>query len=242
MSPSCRLLPYETATGAVNMAADETLLEAALAGTASLRCYGWTAPTVSLGYFQPAKVWRDDPLLQGLPMVRRPSGGETLVHHHELTYCLALPAGPPWQDRRSWAERMHGVIMAALESLGVSTEPALREEAGPSHLCFQHPTPGDVLVAQAKVVGSAQRKRRGALLQHGAVLLATSPWAPRLPGIRELTGLELRAEEVHRAMTRALASHAGWELNAQDWTAAERQRVLDLAAQRYVLPSWNAKR
>ena len=107
------------------------------------------------------------------------SGGETLVHHHELTYCLALPAGPPWQDRRSWTERMHALIMTALATLGVSAQTTLQEEAVKSDLCFQHPTPGDVMVGRAKIVGSAQRKRRGALLQHGAVLLASSPWAPR---------------------------------------------------------------
>ena len=48
-----RVLPFAVADGPHNMAADEVLLEGALAGVASLRCYGWTTPTVSLGYFQP---------------------------------------------------------------------------------------------------------------------------------------------------------------------------------------------
>ena len=87
-----RLLPFAEAGGAHNMAADETLLEAAGAGQASLRFYGWSAPTVSLGYFQPHNVHISDPLLANLPYVRRPTGGATLVHHHEMTYALALPA------------------------------------------------------------------------------------------------------------------------------------------------------
>ena len=47
-------------------------------------------------------------------------------------------------------------------------------------LCFQHLTPGDLLLQGAKVVGSAQRRHRGALLQHGGILLAASPHAPEL--------------------------------------------------------------
>ena len=69
----CRLLPFAVADGARNMATDETLLESAVAGVASLRLYGWSQATVSLGYFQPEMVRRTE-LLAPLPFVRRPSG------------------------------------------------------------------------------------------------------------------------------------------------------------------------
>ena len=72
---SIRLLPFATADGAHNMAADEVLLESAVAGVASLRFYTWTPATVSLGYFQPVRVRDDDARLAALPFVRRPSGG-----------------------------------------------------------------------------------------------------------------------------------------------------------------------
>src|SRR5262245_26411902 len=91
--PHVRLLPYAVADGPHNMAADEALLGSAVAGTASLRFYGWSPPTLSLGYFQPEGVRRRDARLAGLPYVRRPSGGRTLVHDRELTYALALPPG-----------------------------------------------------------------------------------------------------------------------------------------------------
>ncbi len=99
-----RLLPFATADGPHNMAADESLLEAAIAGAASLRFYGWSVPTLSLGYFQPQSVRLADSRLTGLPWVRRPTGGAALVHHHELTYAVALPAGRPWQApvNRGW--------------------------------------------------------------------------------------------------------------------------------------------
>src|SRR5262245_26530345 len=92
-----RLLPYAIADGPHNMAADETLLEGAGRGVASLRFYGWSEATLSLGYFQPARRRFDAERLASLPFVRRPSGGDALVHHHELTCALALPAGRPWQ-------------------------------------------------------------------------------------------------------------------------------------------------
>ena len=90
---ACRLLPFAVADGPHNMAADETLMASAAAGVASLRFYGWPEATLSLGYFQAEKLRLCDPRLAGLPFVRRPSGGATLIHHHELTYCLALPVG-----------------------------------------------------------------------------------------------------------------------------------------------------
>ncbi len=70
-----RLLPFSVADGPHNMAADEVLLEAADAGLASLRFYGWSAPALSLGYFQPHTDHFRDPLLVKLPYVRRSTGG-----------------------------------------------------------------------------------------------------------------------------------------------------------------------
>src|SRR5262249_21106303 len=106
---TCRLLPYALADGPHNMAAHAVLLEAAAQGVASLRFYGWSAATPSLGYFQSERLRHADPRLAELPYVRRPSGGATLVHHHEVTYALGLPAGSLWQTGESWLRRMHAI-------------------------------------------------------------------------------------------------------------------------------------
>jgi lipoate-protein ligase A len=242
--PVCRFLPYTVADGPHNMAADEVLLEAALRGTASLRFYGWTTATVSLGYFQPERVRRDDPRLASLPYVRRPSGGGTLVHHHEITYAFGLPAGPPWQTGESWLARMHGLIAAALAQLGVTAKPHVPDRDAPfqGFLCFQHFTPGDLLLGPGKVVGSAQRRHRQALMQHGSILLAASPHAPMLPGIRELSGLRLTIADTCAALEQAWTRQTGWPLQPGDWTVAERQRLEELAAGKYGRDEWNRKR
>jgi lipoate-protein ligase A len=239
-----RLLPYAAAGGARNMAADEALLESACRGSASLRFYGWDGPTVSLGYFQPARLRQGDPLLAGLPCVRRPSGGATLVHHHELTYALALPAAAAGPAGPAWLRRMHRILADALRALGVEVTSHLPRpgEQFPGFLCFGHLAAGDLLLGPNKVVGSAQRRRRGALLQHGAVLLARSPHAPALPGIRELAGRQLDVPAVCDAVRRAFEERTRWKVAESDWTESERQSAEALERDKYATDAWNARR
>ena len=109
-------------------------------------------------------------------------------------------------------------------------------------LCFLHQTPADLLVGGAKVVGSAQRKQRGALMQHGGILLAASPASPQLPGIAELTGRRLTPQEVAAAVARRFGRATGWAVEPGDWSDAERRRIAELVVTRYTQPAWNGKR
>ncbi|HEV3083672.1 MAG TPA: biotin/lipoate A/B protein ligase family protein [Gemmataceae bacterium] len=240
----CRLLRFTVADGPRNMAADEVLLESAGTGVASLRFYGWSKATLSLGYFQMEALRKRDPRLAELPFVRRPSGGATLVHHHELTYGLALPAAQPWQTADSWLCRMHTIIASALAERGVTTTPQAAASAPPfrGDLCFQHFAAGDLLISSAKVVGSAQRRQRGALMQHGSILLAQSPYTPALPGIRELSGRDFGAEEIAEAVQESFTRSTGWRLVPGGWTGAELDRIEHLAMAKYAQDHWNRKR
>lgn len=238
-----RLLPDVVADGAWNMAADDALLESASAGVASLRFYGWEPPTLSLGYFQPAEPARAWGKLGELAWLRRPSGGAALVHHHELTYALALPAGPAWQTAdRSWPVRWHRLIQAVLAELGIATQLCEEERRFGDVLCFLHHTPGDVLLGACKVVGSAQRKGRGALLQHGGILLAQSPHTPILPGIVELTGRSVRPAELQALLVEQISQATGWAIEPDDWTPAETAFIPSRQTSRYQAAAWNAKR
>jgi lipoyl(octanoyl) transferase len=244
----CRDLPLETWDGPRNMAADEVLLESAGQGIASLRLYAWLKATLSLGYFQSEKLRHLDPRLAQLPFVRRPSGGDTLVHHHELTYTLALPAGPPWQDknekpsaRLTW---MHTIIAAALQEFEIITKLAMDtgEERFTGILCFQHVAPGDLILGTAKIVGSAQRRYRGALLQHGGVLLARSPHTPDLPGIQNLTGKNVTIPNLARAIRSHFSQITKWILQPDPWTKEEMERIHSLVQSKYTQARWNCKR
>jgi lipoate-protein ligase A len=242
MSLRIRLLPFATGDGSSNMAADEALLASALDGTASFRCYGWSCATLSLGYFQRAAPALAYPGLAGLPWIRRPTGGSALVHHQELTYALALPAGTAWQPRTgNWGCRFHELIRAVLAGLGIETHLCQQEQKKSDVLCFLHHTPGDLLLGSCKVAGSAQRKRRGALLQHGGILLAQSSFTPELPGIAELSGIRLSASTLQDGLVAALNCASGWQVEQDDWTARERQ-FIDDALSRYGSADWNNRR
>ncbi len=175
--------------------------------------------------------------------MRRPTGGAALVHHHELTYALALPAGSPWQTRgESWLARMHAIIAEALVGWTAGAESVVEESKYGEILCFLHHTPGDLRIGRAKVVGSAQRRRHGALLQHGAVLLAASSFTPNLPGVAELAGRLPDAGAVAAAIADCFIRRTGWRLEPSDWTEGERSRIDALTAEKYSHPAWNAKR
>jgi lipoyl(octanoyl) transferase len=243
-TPHCRLLPFAPRPGPENMAADEVMLEAVGRGLASLRFYTWSEPTLSLGYFQAAAQRLVDPRLAGVAWVRRPSGGAAILHHHELTYCLALPAGPPWQTKANWICRAHEFIATALQSLGASSQPVGcgEERKLGEFLCFLHQTPGDLLMSDCKIAGSAQRKARGALMQHGSILLAQSPHAPALPGIAECGRVHVIAEELAGRIAATWQRALSWELAPADFTVDESRRIAEIAAEKFRSAGWNEKR
>ena len=236
-----RLLPFAKLPGVEQMAADDALLStAADAGVASLRFYAWAEPTLSLGYFQPAAARHT---LPPLPWVRRATGGAALVHDRELTYALALPAGAAWQPAgQSWLCRVHHGIQEALAGLGAATEAVVcgRERKLGDVLCFEHQTAGDLVSGAAKVVGSAQRKSRGALLQHGGILLRRSEFTPGLPGLFELTGVALDPEALAARLAATFAT--AFAVTPGDWTPAELAARGRLAAEKYGNAAWSEKR
>ncbi len=238
-----RWFPFSRHDGAYNMAADDVLLDAAATqGLASLRFYGWTPATVSLGYFQPAVVLREEKTLQQLPWVRRPSGGKTLVHHHELTYALTLPPG----FQPGWMVRMHQrVILPALERLGLAGKIGVVDKetaAAGEFLCFKQETLGDLSCAGHKVVGSAQRKHRKALLQHGGDSACAERTCDRLPGIKELTGLELSVEELLREILGLIQLETGWHAKQAQWSPGEMNAIREKMLEQYGTNVWNEKR
>lgn len=245
--PSVRLLPFAAASGPLNMARDEALLHSAAdRGVASLRFYTWAEPTLSLGYFQPAADRLTDAALSQMAWVRRATGGAAIVHDppHEVTYALALPPGDEWQPRgESWVCRMHYVVRDALKGLGVHARAVVcgeERKLGPV-LCFRHQTPGDLTVDGHKVAGSAQRKWKGALLQHGSVLFNRSPLAPTLPGIAELSGKGL-THAFRWPVVGEFANQTGWAVEPGDWTADEVADAGRIAAEKFASPEWNEKR
>jgi lipoate-protein ligase A len=240
-----RLIPLETNSAEMAMALDEVLLEGAAAGMPSLRFYQWASPTVTLGYFQPYSVAAG---FSGLPVVRRPTGGDLLVHDHELTYALALPNSLVPTKAEELACLIHRVIARSLNARGVSTtcQPVkgkLQIAGAPEGvLCFLHPAAGDVLAGGFKVVGSAQRRSRGGLLQHGSILMKASDHARWLKGIGEVSGTDLDVEELARSLGTEIPLALSLGHSGRPWSGEEKKRALQLVTERYGSVDWNRRR
>lgn len=191
--PGRLLVEPEPRAGAWNMAFDEALLEAAIRrGETTLRVYRWAEPTLSLGYFQKTLSADLPAALRRLPIVRRLTGGGAILHDQEWTYSCSLPKGHRLTaNPEVLYEAAHLALIRALASHGIAA--AMRgttaHAADRAFLCFLRGDPRDVLFADRKVVGSAQRRRRGAVLQHGSVLLRASPLAPEASGLWDLAGV-----------------------------------------------------
>src|SRR5712691_743536 len=174
-----RLLLDPPAAGAWNMAVDEVLLDGVAAGTSppTLRFYEWKPPCLSLGYFQPFDVVDVDGCRAlGVEVVRRPTGGRAILHDRELTYSVALPASVLGQDGGVLPSyyRLSLALQDGLRRLGVPATLA-PESAGSSAahgpVCFDRPSAHEILLHGRKLVGSAQMRRGGGLLQHGSILI-----------------------------------------------------------------------
>jgi lipoate-protein ligase A len=160
--------------GPDNMALDAALmLRARQTGDTVLRVYGWSEPTLSFGRNQRALGAYDAGTVAraGLGVVRRPTGGRALLHHREITYSVTAPLGEPLG---STYHRINALLVNALARLGVPAEVAAPE--GPSRAptgtpCFAEPAQGELVVRGRKLVGSAQWRDEGALLQHGSILV-----------------------------------------------------------------------
>jgi lipoyl(octanoyl) transferase len=175
-----RLLVDAPADGAWNMAVDEVLLDGVAAGTTppTLRFYEWMPPCLSLGYFQPFDVVDVDGCrARGIEVVRRPTGGRAILHDRELTYSVALPASVlghdggvlPSYHRLSLALQQGLLWLGVPANLAPESAATGSAEHGPA--CFDRPSAHEILLNGRKLVGSAQMRRGGGLLQHGSILI-----------------------------------------------------------------------
>lgn len=204
------------------MAVDEALAETVRSGGPPvLRFYRWAPVCLSLGRNQPARGRYDLEQLRarGIEVVRRPTGGRAVLHDRELTYAVVLPAGQFSSPRAAYAAINRGLV-DGLRRLGVPArlQPRMGTRAPTPSLvpCFNDPTEGEVVAAGRKLLGSAQRRDRGVLLQHGSLPLQGDAAA----AVRELV-LPLAATPTRSTLP-----------------AAEEAAPVPLAALRNPLPSW----
>jgi len=252
------------AEGSWNMAVDEALGQAAAeSGQPILRFYSWQPATVSLGYFQRLADRGRHAASRNCAVVRRSTGGGAIVHDRDVTYSLAVPlAAATAEFQRRMVRTVHLALIEVLAQRKVAAQlfsdtaadsadgrsdrsaiaPSLPSDAGEPFLCFQRRSPDDVIVASHKVAGSAQRRARRALVQHGSIIVDRSPHAPEISGLNDLSPLPLRYDELIAALTEEIARRLGVSFGRTALTPEEERRAHEIQAARYGHASWTEKR
>lgn len=263
-----RILPFERAAAAKNMAIDEAVFRKNIRGESppTLRFYGWQSPALSIGYFQDYRKEVDDEACRkfGVEVVRRPTGGKAVLHERELTYAVVAGADtglfPPDILKtylvigRCLAEGLAGVgIRAEMKEDGRRPPDGALPSA-----CFSFPSRYELLVGDRKICGSAQMRSQGAFLQHGSLLTAFDPLrtcevmlphrrlekeADRLrnavTSVGEQAGPALDEEGLRRALREGFERTLGIRLREGMLTPGEQALRDELVEKKYGREEWN---
>ena len=159
-----------------DLAREAWLLERAAEGEVSLLLTSWEGPVVVLGYGQrPQEADLEWCRSQGLPVLRRLTGGTGVVHRGDLGVGLVLPKEHPWAEGIiGLYGRFLDVLEPALAAVGAEVSRLAEPRRGSrvrSPICFLDQLSDTLVVDGRKAVGCAQTRRRGAVLIHAAVLL-----------------------------------------------------------------------
>jgi lipoate-protein ligase A len=267
-----RLILSPPARGAWNMAVDEAILEGVIAGTSrpTLRLYAWEPPCLSLGYAQPfADV--DFPALQayGWDLVRRPTGGRAILHTDELTYAVIGPQSDPrltGSVLESY-QNLAQALLLALQKLGCDPQAEADPLAAPGSdpkgaVCFEVPSHYEITVQHKKLVGSAQRRSKGGVLQHGSLPLygdlgritlglrfpddtarqiAATRLLERAATLESLLGVRLPWSQAAQAFQEAFTEALDLDLQPGELTDAEHALAEQLARERYRADDWTRR-
>ena len=251
-----RLLIDLPLAGHVNMARDESLLAGCEADSPiTLRFYAWSQPTISLGYFQDfTEFERLEPPAGDLAVVRRTTGGGAILHDLEVTYSLTVPIDHPLvRDRPNQLYAL--AHEAIIEAIGGGLQMARCYQLPPCgessrrgpFFCFARRHALDVVTADSnglggfsKLAGSAQRRTRGAILQHGSIML-DSRFAQQPVATWKSLGGPVDFAAAVAQFTPAFESRFGMRFDPSEWTADELGRSARLES-KYAGEAWTKNR
>ncbi|MBP2635198.1 MAG: biotin/lipoate protein ligase [Firmicutes bacterium] len=272
-----RLIISGTGNAANNMAIDEALMLSQTASGAlpALRLYGWHPAAVSLGYFQKTEKAIDLASCSdhGIDVVRRLTGGRAVYHAAELTYSITIREDHPIVPQTITASYMlfSNALQASLRELGITTQLTMPQSAYSqgkrvktvSAACFDAPSHYEMIVGEQKLVGSAQVRKNGVVLQHGSILLDFSAESladvlhtqspnekiglvemlkKRATSLTEQLGRKVSWDEVAAVITEAFGPALGIRLVSDKLTVQEKEIAEQLAASKYSQDSWNQMR
>lgn len=258
------------ASGSWNMAVDEMLLQSAPnpRSRPTLRLYSWNIPCLSLGYAQPYTDVDPARLQQrGWSLVRRPTGGRAILHTDELTYSIITSPEEPFMAGGVLESyrRIAGGLLAFLQSMGVnadSHQTASVDPISPQAVCFEVPSNYEITCNGKKIIGSAQARKQGGILQHGAIPLegdisritevlfypseserdlARGRVLERAATIQEITGKIYSIADAARLLTAAFEDHFGIHLLPGNLTPQEIAQARKIEQEKYLSPVWTRR-
>lgn len=161
-----------------NMSIDEAVLTSFSPSRTptTLRLYQWSKPSLSIGRFQRYDEidWETCSRL-GIDVVRRPTGGNALLHKSELTYSFIAPESqlpPSFHDSCCHINR---ALKQAFAGLGIATETPIKPEFRLRPVCFMSKSGGELTHKGKKILACAQVRKNGVVLQHGSMVIRHDP-------------------------------------------------------------------
>ncbi len=247
----------EPLPAAENMARDEHLFNLCHEKKLGfLRLYAWARPTFSIGVSQRAQKALDLDFVRsrGCEYVRRITGGKAVLHHREITYAVASSEDLFFKEHDLHQSYMliSKVLVQAIRSLGVDatlSRGSAAELSRSHNPCFSFPTPHEIEVAGRKIVGSAQKRDKQALLQHGSIPLAMDyslyagganfPAAALQQSMTtwgDISGRE--PQELQEALVSSFRDFSGGDLAPMEFSAEDERRLFELR-EKYASDAWN---
>jgi lipoate-protein ligase A len=254
------------------MAVDEAILESVQSGKSlpTLRLFGWSPPCISLGRAQPFSDINSTQLNAfGWGVVRRITGGRAILHTDELTYSVIGPDNDPrliggvLESYRRLAQ----ALLSALKVLGVQAKAYpqkkwAHDDNDGKPICFEVPSNYEITLHGKKLIGSAQARRKNAVLQHGTLPLFGD--LTRIIKVLNFPDSTSRDDAKERLMKRAttveaeLHSRIPWDQAASTFidafnktlnisfvesnlTADELSRIDVLIKEKYAHPDWTKR-
>lgn len=247
----------------MNMAIDEAIVTSSRTNgpNPAMRFYQWERPALTIGYFQDFSdaVNIDLYRQEKIPIVRRITGGRSLLHQYELTYSVISPTESPLFPntiRGAYLVIARG-LSAGLKILGIGNEisqPGSDEgiqKMPRSHSCFSSTSIHEITVSGRKIIGSAQRRWSDIFLQQGSIIIERSPGFFMLDraterdhsiSIFESIGRRVDPGELRDAMICAFSKELGIEFKGDSLTDDEWRLAERLYIEKYTRDEWNMER
>lgn len=165
-------IKFGTYTGAENMQIDSDLLDNAIAKNLNypiFRLYAWSPRCISLGRNQNDDFLKDTEE----DVVRRLTGGRALLHDNEITYSYITPISliPDGAGVAQSYKYISNILISFFKTLGVSLDFGENKKISTKFdYCMLISTGADVCFEGRKIIGSAQYRKQGYILQHGSIL------------------------------------------------------------------------